>query len=440
MDQTPDDSARLARYAEYRAVYNGQQWEGLPRPGERRLTFNYARVFVNKAASYLMGQPPQIRVEADEGVGAGGQGSEHARAAEAYLAVVAAWNRLAAVDLETAISSATLGDGAWTVRWDTEARLPRVSAVDPAGLRARWRGDDLHTLLWVEQRYTVTADELPPAQQAALRGAGVLRADGLPLPAVETWTAAQWALEVGGVAVAGGVNPYGRIPYVLFPNLHVPGAFWGESDLVDLLGIQRDLNARMSVLSRILEVSGNPIAVVENVSDSSGLRVGPGQLWELPEGARAYLLDLLAGGGVQLHIDYLNLVYRAMHDVAEMPRTAFGDGEGTNKSGVALEIELQPLLHKLARKRLTWSVALEERARLILAVAALNGVRFGDAPLRLRVDWPAVLPQDRTALVAQETALVAAHIHSHQRALAALGEPDPAAEWARVKDEGEIKN
>jgi hypothetical protein len=45
------------------------------------------------------------------------------------------------------------------------------------------------------------------------------------------------------------------------------------------------------------------------------------------------------------------------------------------------------------------------------------------------------LPQDRTALVAQETALVAAHIHSHQRALAALGEADPAAEWARVRDE-----
>jgi hypothetical protein len=164
-------------------------------------------------------------------------------------------------------------------------------------------------------------------------------------------------------------------------------------------------------------------------------RVVDRQVWELPEGARAYLLDLLAGGGVQLHIDYLNLVYRAMHDLAVMPRTAFGDGAGTNKSGVALEIELQPLLHKLARKRLTWSVALEERARLILAVAALNGVRSGDAPLRLRVDWPAVLPQDRTELVAQETALVAAHIHSHQRAMAALGEADPAAEWARIRDE-----
>src|SRR5215210_5716209 len=104
MDQSPDDSARWARYAEYRAAYNGQQWEGLPRPGERRLTFNYARTFVNKAASYLMGQPPQIRVEADEGARAGGQGlgaGEQARAAEAYLASVAAWNRLAAVDLET---------------------------------------------------------------------------------------------------------------------------------------------------------------------------------------------------------------------------------------------------------------------------------------------------------------------------------------------------
>ena len=68
------------------------------------------------------------------------------------------------------------------------------------------------------------------------------------------------------------------------------------------------MNRALSQLSTILELSGNPIAVLENVTEAQDIAVQPGAVWELPEQARAYLLDLLQGGGVQLHIDYVNLV------------------------------------------------------------------------------------------------------------------------------------
>ena len=38
---------------------------------------------------------------------------------------------------------------------------------------------------------------------------------------------------------------------------------------------------------------GAPITVLENVDSAEGITVGPGARWELPEGARAYLLNLL---------------------------------------------------------------------------------------------------------------------------------------------------
>jgi hypothetical protein len=235
-------------------------------------------------------------------------------------------------------------------------------------------------------------------------------------------------------------NPYGVIPYVVFPNLRVPKEPWGQSDLVDVIEANRDLNSRLSILSHILEVSGNPIAVLENVTDSTGIKVGPGRLWELPKDAKAYLLDLLSGGGVGLHIEYINLLYRAMHDMAEMPRTAFGDGGGTAKSGVALEIELQPMLQKIARKRAIWTVALEERSRLVLRLHALKGDKHAAtvispaAGYRLGVIWPPILPSDRSETVRQETALVAG-IHSRRRAMDTLGEGDSEAEWVRVLEE-----
>jgi hypothetical protein len=71
------DAMRVAHYRTYLDFYNGYQWEGLPAPNERRLTFNYARVMVNKAASYLMGKG--VTVAVDPPAEAGDEGRAVAR-------------------------------------------------------------------------------------------------------------------------------------------------------------------------------------------------------------------------------------------------------------------------------------------------------------------------------------------------------------------------
>jgi len=48
------DTDRMRRYRELLDFYQGTQWPGRERMGEKRLTFNYARVVVDKMASYLM--------------------------------------------------------------------------------------------------------------------------------------------------------------------------------------------------------------------------------------------------------------------------------------------------------------------------------------------------------------------------------------------------
>jgi hypothetical protein len=424
-----EDAMRLAGYRVYLDFYNGAQWEGLPAPNERRMTFNYARVFANKAASYLMGKGVGFAVEAPEGSGeAGRKAAQHA---EGLLEACYRRNSLALVDLDTAVDSAVLGDGVFKVTWDAGEGAVSVAAVDPASITCVRAADDYRRLLAVRQSYVVG------------NGGGGVTLGSMPGTVVEEWTAATLEVWRDGVLDRRVPNPYGFIPYVVFPNLRVPKEPWGQSDLVDLLQVNRDLNERLSVLSHILEVSGNPVAVLENVTDSTGIKVGPGRLWELPKDSRAYLLDLLSGGGVGLHIEYVNLLYRAMHDLAEMPRTSFGDSNGTARSGVALEIEMQPLLQKLARKRAIWTVALEERSRMALKLHALHGDGIAATVIdaansyRLRIVWPPVLPSDRSELVSQETALVASGIHSRRRAMDMLGEGDSEVEWSRVLEERE---
>jgi hypothetical protein len=138
---------------------------------------------------------------------------------------------------------------------------------------------------------------------------------------------------------------------------------------------------------------------------------------------------------VRLHADYVDVIYRTLHDLGESPRTAFGDNH-TGLSGVALNVELDPLLKKIARKRLIRSAAYRRRNEMALRLLE----RYGEpkvtyAPYRSRAVWGAVLPLDRSRLVEDERVLVAAGIHSRRRAADELGVEDPEAEFVRWVEE-----
>jgi hypothetical protein len=232
------------------------------------------------------------------------------------------------------------------------------------------------------------------------------------------------------------------VPFLVFPNIREPREFWGVSDLEAFRGPAQELNRAVSMLRRILELSGNPIAVIENVDRAEDIAVAPGAVWELPERARAYLLDLLSGGGVRLHIEYIDLLYRTLHDLSETPRTSFGDNR-QGLSGVALEMELQPLLQKVKRKRLIRSWVYRRRAEMALALLArFDPASLGLAeatttrlPLRVRTFWGSVLPQDRSRLIDDEVRLVEAGLHARTTAMDTLGVENATAELARIESE-----
>jgi hypothetical protein len=423
------DTDRLRRYREALDFYHGRQWTGTPRRRERRLTFNYARTIVEKVTSYLM---TGLDVAVDPV-----DGSEQARAdaarAEAAIRHVHEENALDQLDFDTEVDTAVLGDGAYKVTWDTTAGRVRVSAPDVQGLYAWWRGDNLAEVWRVCQRWQASAEELGATLGLAVTSK---RGDGA-VTVVESWTTQELEIWVDERLVDRRPNPYGFVPYVIFPNIRKPKRFWGVSDLEAITEPQRELNRALSQLSMILELSGNPIAVLENVTDSSDIAVAPGAIWELPPDARAYLLDLLTGGGVRLHIDFVDTIYRTLHDLGETPRTAFGENR-QGLSGVALNTELDPLLKKVSRKRLIRSAAYRRRNELILRLLEqFTGEPF--APYRTRIVWGQVLPQDRSRQVEDERQLVAAGIHSRRRAAHALGVDDPDAEFARWLEEEQAK-
>jgi hypothetical protein len=433
------DAARLLRYKCFLEYYEGAQWNEARRPGERRLTINYTRLFVQKGVSYLLGKPVKFELVP---AGPGKEAEDEAQKFQAILEQVWSDNELNRLDYDTAIDAAICGDGAFKITLQQKGnegpleigykgnRPGRVliRPVDCAHLTAGWRSDDNKSLLWVQEQYHISAAEAiekyGPFQHLTKKKptASVLVA--------EYWTGQDLVITADKVEVYAAANPYRFIPYVIFPNVARSRRFWGLSDLEDIVSINSELNVRVSVLSQLLQMSGNPVLVLENVDSSEGLRVGPGAIWTIPDGAKASLLEMLKDGTVNLHLSYVELLYKVMHDLTELPGSGFGrdQSSGGPSSGVAIEQLLFPVVQKVMRKRRIWDQVLDMRNRMILNLSGLP-------VLRSKIVWPDILPKDRAGIVTQEVGLVASNIHSLTTARRALGDEQPDLENQQILDE-----
>ena len=150
------DADRLRLYRENLEFYNGWQWPGSGRRRERRLTFNYAKVFIDKVTSYLMSGLNFAVEPSDDSAQAG----EQAQCIEAALYEVYEANNLEQLDFDTEIDAAILGDGCFKVTWDSVEKRVRVSTPDVQGLFVWWLGDDVSRIWRVASRYQLSAEEV----------------------------------------------------------------------------------------------------------------------------------------------------------------------------------------------------------------------------------------------------------------------------------------
>ena len=200
------DIERIKGYQELLDFYNGRQWEGRERRGERRLIFNYARVFVEKITSYLM-----AGISFDiEPVNDTEEAKASARKAESAIYKVYGENQLEQLDLETEIDSAVLGDACYKVIWDASEKRVKVTAPDIQGLYAWCSGDDISRVWRIASRYRLAAEEVEliygvkPKNKTAV--------------VVELWTDCDFELYLDNALMESKPNPYGFIPFVVFPK------------------------------------------------------------------------------------------------------------------------------------------------------------------------------------------------------------------------------
>lgn len=423
--------ARLRRYRQYQEFYEGRHFERA-RNGRSNLVLNYARAVVDKGVAYLLGRGVGFSVVPRREASV----RDRRRAAEAEQVLYdVAWdNDVEGVDLQVAQNAAVLGDGVYKVLWEPGSGRIRLLSVDPRTFFGVWAGDDPATLRRVEVMYCLGADDLALGGYGLSAGEAEAACGGDgTAEVVERWTSSELEVTVGRTTTRRGANPYGFIPFVHVPNLPLANEPWGQSDLVDVIPINREIDERVSDAADVIRFHADPPIVFRGVTEHADLAVGPGTVWDIPSDADVKLLEW---HGAPIAVgEHIERLYRTLYEVTETPRTSFGDS-GRLLSGVALETELRPIVQRTLRKRAWWTRALRRRSALVLALARHLGGHpsiGGVEDHRIRVLWPPMLPRDDVTEVQNQVRLVTAGLRSHRSAMDALGTESPEEELARVQ-------
>jgi len=200
------DTERLKRYKELLDFYHGSHWEGRERRNEKRLTFNYAKVFIDKVTSYLMSGNSLV-VEPLAGTD---EARARAEKAAAALHQVAEDNNLEQLDFETEIDCAILGDACYKVIWDQEAKRVSITAPDIQGIYTWWVGDDTSKVWRLASKYSLTQDMTKSLYQ--------VNAKEKTASITEVWTERDFELWIDDTRLEKKANPYGFIPSSFTPT------------------------------------------------------------------------------------------------------------------------------------------------------------------------------------------------------------------------------
>jgi len=251
-------------------------------------------------------------------------------------------------------------------------------------------------------------------------------------------------------------NAIGVIPIIHIPNMTMSSSPWGQSDIWDIISLNRELNEKMTEVSDIINYHAAPVTIITGAK-ASQLERGPKKVWAgLPKDANVFNLE--SSGNMAGALEYIQFIKRAMHEITGVPETALGQFQPvSNTSGVALAIQYQPMMNKYNQKKIHFTKGLEKINEVIIRTAAVfepqmlqynPGVGAMPEPdqayeldpadpltYQTQVHWPEPLPVDVLIKLNEVQAKMALGLESKEGALRALGEDFPREKLLEIFEE-----
>ncbi len=296
---------------------------------------------------------------------------------------------------------------------------------------------------------------LPIDKTEAARAFGYA-ADGLPEETLylEHWTEKYYEVFIGGNRLEGfsRAHTWGRVPIRYIPRLRCAG-FYGLPLAEDLMGLQDELNARLADMGDRVNDAAHPTYWVRNYrgnAEKDFVR-GPDTIFDLGQqmGDATPEVGVLEGQSEPpSSFKFIEYLQAASRQAAQTSGVAFGEDEGSQRSGQTLALRLWPLLQQARGTRLFWRDALRDLGRMLLVMAQQrDGGRYkGGEQLAKHVVSPLfadLVPQDRALLIDEIIRRAERDLISPEEAVARFGtvlgtddeEVERLKDWMQFKAE-----
>lgn len=230
----------------------------------------------------------------------------------------------------------------------------------------------------------------------------------------EVWDLKSYTFSVDGVRIDeySGANPFGVVPFVYIPRFRSTG-WYGESLIEDVARAQDELNMRLADLGEAINYNAHPTRIGKNLPrrfNAKNYPLGQNALWDLGRafagGPQPEVSLLEAKNPIpQGTFDFITWIYDWSRTSVFAPPIAFGEDDGGGqRSGITLEIRMQPLLKSIRRSRSYLisglETAMDITARIleqkkVVPASYIRVMRERD----IVPTFASVMPRDQAALV-----------------------------------------
>ena len=426
---------RIQRYKKFWDFYEGYHWHrGKETANDFTVTINYIRRIIQLKVDFLTKNGFDLTIPEDP---RNGIDDTTARSEIKYV-LDRQWqkNNKESWLTEYAETGAITGDVFVRVSWDSRNNFVRNDILPSHYVFPEWDLID-RTRMRVCHIIYPEIDFTEPTSRGGFRfRSSDLRKlkDRRVIWHRETWTDEKVERYKDDQLVKEEPNLFGEIPIVHVRNVPNGNSHYGISDVEDLISLQRQYNEKSTDISDIIEYHGSPLTILfgARVED---LERGPDKVWGLPEGANAKNLELTSD--LKASLDFLQLLYRSMLDLAGVPEQAINPVRNvSNTPGVALHMAYLPLIDNRRKKILYYGTGLRQINRLMLKVleiarpeqvlSELN--KRGDDRYETEVSFGEALPRDESLEIDKQQSMLSMGMTTRKDELVRMGKGEKDAE------------
>lgn len=236
----------------------------------------------------------------------------------------------------------------------------------------------------------------------------------------ERWTPTEYEILIdgkpavrmieGNPVVMSGPNPFGFIPFVYIPHVRI-GEFRGVNAYDHLVGMVKELNARWGDYGDAVNDDSHPAIFGANIQGSIQEKRVTSWFTYLDGGGSTGI----AGNEPEPRMEQINQqraspamdnmvkgIFQQYNRDASVPPVAYGEDEGSQRSGMTLEIRFWPLTSHAGIERYFWTPGMDTFHKMLMYMMVkqnLADITIDQARMRIKEKWGPYLPRDREAQV-----------------------------------------